>query len=91
MIKYTVKLSAQAEKDLETIFKNFRGTKPVALAELETHIKGLENLPERYPFYEEEPWISKGVRFMKTSCFGVFFGFNKETKVVYVARVLVIM
>lgn len=91
MINYTVKLSAKAAKDLEMISKTIRRTKPVAFAELEKHILGLENMPEKYPFYEEDPWIKRGIRYMKCGTFGVFFGMNKETKKVFVIRVLVMM
>lgn len=91
MIKYAVKLSSQAEKDLELIAKKVKPANAAAFASLESHVLGLENMPERYPFYEEEPWVSKGLRFMKTSGFGIFFGINKEKKIVYVVRILMMM
>ena len=45
-------------------------------------------MPERHPFYNSEPWRSKGVRRMNIENFTAFYVVNKERLTVSVLAVM---
>ena len=51
-------------------------------------VRTLESMPERNPLYKEEPWHSRGVRFVPVRNYLVFYTVNKETDTVSVVRIM---
>ena len=51
-------------------------------------VRALENLPERNPLCKEEPWYSRGVRFLSVGNYLVFYTVKGEEGVVSIARIL---
>lgn len=51
-------------------------------------IRALENMPEKYKVYEEEPWKSRDLRYFPVDNYIVFYLLRKETGVVNVVRVI---
>lgn len=88
MINYSVELSARALED----FRNLSGyeiTHPgLNMSFIREKILSLQTMPERYPFWEENPWIEKQVRVMVKNGVCIFYYINKETKIVSVIRIL---
>lgn len=58
------------------------------LKRLEEHIIGLEEFPERFKFYENEPWHSKGLRIMPVDNYLVFYIANKKVETVTIIRIM---
>jgi len=44
-----------------------------------SEIRTLESFPERNPLYKDEPWRSKGIRFMPVKNYLVFYAVDAET------------
>lgn len=94
MIHYHVKLSDQAENDLRTIFEYiaFELLSPdhakEQLERLEEQIDRLDQMPDRCASYKEEPWHSRGLRFVPVDHYVVFYLPNKESRTVTILRVL---
>ncbi len=51
-------------------------------------VRTLENTPERNPLYHDEPWRSKGLRFLPVNNFLVFYTVSAEAETVSVIRVM---
>lgn len=51
-------------------------------------VRSLEEMPERYPLYREEPWHSQGVRFLPVKNHLVFYTVNEEAETVSIARIM---
>ena len=51
-------------------------------------IRSLEKFPERNPLYKDEPWHSRGVRFMPVKNYLVFYTVMNETETVSIARIM---
>ena len=58
------------------------------LDRLEEHILGLEEFPEKYRLYGNEPWHSRGLRVMPVDNYLVFYIPDKDTGIVTVIRVM---
>ena len=50
--------------------------------------RSLESLPERNPLYQDEPWHSQGVRFLRVKNYLVFYTVNPDTDTVSIARIV---
>lgn len=50
--------------------------------------RSLESMPEKNPLYKEEPWRSKGVRFVPIKNYLLFYTVNHEKQTVSIARIL---
>ncbi|MBQ8707168.1 MAG: type II toxin-antitoxin system RelE/ParE family toxin [Succinivibrionaceae bacterium] len=48
----------------------------------------LESMPERNPLYKEEPWRSRGVRFLPVRNYLIFYTINVAEYTVSVARIM---
>jgi len=65
---YSVKLTELARKDLRGIYEYFAFTRlePRFARKIKQRIvdklKSLNEMPHRYPVYQEEPWKSRGLR-----------------------------
>ena len=51
-------------------------------------VRSLESLPERNPLYQDEPWHSQGVRFLRVKNYLVFYTVNPDADTVSVARIM---
>ncbi|EOS70132.1 RelE/StbE family addiction module toxin [Lachnospiraceae bacterium MD308] len=91
---FTVELTEQAENDLRSIYEyishdlqspeNAEGQ----LGRLIDRILSLENLPERFRRYENEPWRGRGLRIVPVDNYVVLYIPDTETKVVTIIRIM---
>ena len=93
-MKYTVNLSAEAEKDINDIYEYIAialGEKQIAVNMinfLEKNILSLDEMPGRYKIYESEPWKSRGVHIMPVKKYLVFYVVDENKKAVNIFRVI---
>ena len=91
---YEVIITDQANVDLRGIYEyiTFELLSPDNAAgqldRLEEHILGLEEFPEKYRLYGNEPWHSRGLRVMPVDNYLVFYKTDDETETVYVVRIM---
>ena len=91
---YEVITTKQADADLRGIYEYiaFELLSPDHAAgqldRLEEHIIGLEEFPEKFRYYEKEPWHSRGLRIMPVDNYLVFYIPDKEAGIVTVIRVM---
>jgi toxin ParE1/3/4 len=91
---YKILFTKQMEKDLKAIYDYIAFTlfaPDVAAGQLdriEKAIMKLQEMPERYRLYEEEPWRSKGLRRMPVDNFIALYIPRNDDKTVTVIRVL---
>lgn len=82
---YEVIITDQANADLRGIYEyiTFELLSPDNAAgqldRLEEHILGLEEFPEKYRLYGNEPWHSRGLRVMPVDNYLVFYIPDKDT------------
>lgn len=93
-MSYSVKITAEADNDLRSIYEYIAFELKSAenaigqLDRLEQSILKLNEMPERYKLYENEPWKSKGLRMMPVDNFIVFYIPDNEKNTVTVIRVM---
>lgn len=93
-MSYDVHITDQAEEDLRSIYSyiafhlHSAENASSQLDRLEAEIFSLNQFPDRYRLYEEEPWYSRGVRRFPVDHYCVFYLPNKETMRVDIIRVL---
>ena len=93
-MSYSVKIAAEADNDLRSIYEYIAFELKSAenaisqLDRLEQSILKLNEMPERYKLYENEPWKSKGLRMMPVDNFIVFYIPDNEKNTVTVIRVM---
>lgn len=91
---FEIEISDQADADLRSIYEYiaFELQSPEnaegQLDRLEESIMGLEQMPERFREYENEPWHSRGLRIMSVDNYCVFYIPDEENAVVTVIRVM---
>lgn len=91
---YEVELSEQADSDLREIFEYiaFELQSPEnasgQLDRLEEQILSLDNMPERYRKYENEPWKSRGLRVLPVDNYVIFYIPDSNKKIVTILRVM---
>jgi toxin ParE1/3/4 len=91
---FEIEISAQADNDLRNIYEyiayelqspeNAKGQ----LDRLEESILGLDQMPERFRAYEQEPWHSRGLRIMPVDNYCVLYIPDTEKAVVTIIRVM---
>ena len=93
-MSYSVKITAEADNDLRSIYEYIAfelKSSENAIRQfdrLEQSILKLNEMPERYKLYENEPWKSKGLRMMPVDNFIVFYIPDNEKNTVTVIRVM---
>ena len=93
-MRYKVMISAQAEEDLRCIFEYIayylRSAKNAIgqLRRLEENIASLDQMPERYRLYEQEPWRERGLRVLPVDNYLVFYIPDRESGTVNIIRVM---
>lgn len=91
---YTVQITSRAETDLREIYEYIAYellSPPTAarqLQRLEDEILSLDQMPNRYPAYPDEPWHSRGLRVMSVDNYLVFYIPDAATQTVSVIRVM---
>lgn len=91
---FEIEISEQADSDLRGIFEYiaFELQSPEnasgQLDRLEESIMSLDQMPERFREYENEPWHSRGLRLMPVDNYCVMYIPNKEDVVVTIIRVM---
>ena len=93
-MRYRVELSAQAVKDLRGIYRyiayELRTPDSVdgQLLQLEDSICGLAEMEEDAPYYDAEPWRTRGLRRMSVDRYALFYLTDREECIVTVVRVM---
>lgn len=91
---YKIIFSEQAEADLRNIFEYiaFELQSPEnasgQLARLETSILNLDQMPERFRKYENEPWHSRGLRIMPVDNYCVLYIPDSEKTLISIVRIM---
>ena len=92
--KYTVKITTQAEEQLQEIV-NYIASELKApkaalrlLNEMERLISSLSQFPQRVAVIEEEPWRTRGVRKMPVKNFLIYFWIDEDNSKVQVTAVI---
>jgi len=76
---YKVQLTDEAKQDLRSIYEYIAYSllEPTIARNVTNRIvyglKSLNNTPERYPIYQEEPWKSRGLRRINIGNYSGFF------------------
>ena len=93
-MKFNVELTEQADKDLRSIYLyisvdlNSPENAIKQIKRLWDAILSLDELPQRYRRYEDEPWHSRGIRVLPVDNFVILYiPFVKE-KIVRIATVM---
>lgn len=93
-MKYKVFTTEKAEEDLKSIadyliFKLLAGeTALKQIDRIEQAVTSLEEMPERYRAYEEEPWKEKNLRVMGVDNYLVFYTTDNDNATVTVIRIM---
>ena len=91
---YRVIIEEPAQQDIRDIYEYIANTMmepQIAnrlVARIRKSIAELKNMPERFPFYDKEPWRSNGIRRMNIGNFAAFYIVVKEGLVVSVLTVI---
>lgn len=91
---YSVQISSRAESDLREIYEYIAyelesvSNASRQLQRLEENILSLDQMPNRYPAYLEEPWHSRGLRVMSVDNYLVFYIPDDAAHTVTVIRVM---
>ena len=91
---YSVQISSRAESDLRAIYEYIAyelqsiSNSSLQLQRLEDEIFSLDQMPNRYPAYLEEPWHSRGLRVMSVDNYLVFYIPDAAAQTVTVIRVM---
>lgn len=93
-MSYSIEMTRQADAGLREIFERIAielhtlQSAEKLLAQLESKIFSLEQMPERYHRYQHEPWLSRGMRVIVVGKYCVFYIPNSAQKTVSIIRVL---
>lgn len=93
-MKFQVYLTERADNDLRNIFLYIAvdlhspENAKKQLSRLWERIKSLDEMPERYRRYEEEPWLSRGLHILPVDHYVVLYIPDLENKTVQIVRVM---
>ena len=91
---YTVEISSRAESDLRAIYEYIAyelqsvSNATRQLQRLEENILSLDQMPNRFPAYQEEPLHSRGLRVMSVDNYLIFYIPDAVEQTVTVLRVM---
>lgn len=91
---YNVVISEKAKTDLIEIYNYiaYNMLSPIngknQLQRIKNNIVNLNEMPKRFPLYPHEPWCNKGIRYMVTDNYVVFYIVEDESRTVTVLRVI---
>lgn len=91
---YTIKITDQADNDIRNIYEyiayelqspeNASGQ----LDRIERCIMSLDDMPERYRFYDREPWKSRGLHIVPVDNYCVLYIVDNDDRTVSIMRVM---
>ena len=90
----TIVYSEQARNDLHEIYEYIAYTllSPDNAANTVNRImetaRSLDTMPERYPLYSDEPWQSRGLRFVAIRNYLLFYTADSESQTVSIIRIM---
>lgn len=93
-MNYTIEYSDEAKRDLEDIFVYIAWTLLAPETAVRQYhrivdmVESLDTFPFRNPLYEEEPWHSKGLRFVPVDSYLILYFPQEETKTVSIVRIM---
>ena len=93
-MNYSVQITSRAETDLREIYEYIAYellSPPTAarqLQRLEEEILSLDQMPNRYPAYPDEPWHSRGLLVMSVDNYLVFYIPDAAAQTVTIIRVM---
>lgn len=93
MSEWNVKLSPEFKQEVRDIYSYIANTLLVpetALKQIDRILKAVESLdemPQRNPLYEREPWKTRGLRKLVVDNFVVFYLINEKQKDVVIFHV----
>lgn len=91
---YTIKISNQADNDIRNIYEYiaYELQSPdhasAQLDKIEKCLMSLNDMPERFRFYEREPWKSLGLHIAKVDNYCIFYIVDNDDKTVSIMRVM---
>lgn len=93
-MKFQVQISEKADSDLRNIFLYIAldlGAPKAAerqVNRLWNAMRSLNELPERYRRYEDEPWHSRGMRMLPVDNYVILYTPCLEEKIVHIMRIM---
>lgn len=93
-MKFAVEISEKADRDLRNIFLYIAidlcapETAEKQIKRLWDAMRSLDELPERYCRYEEEPWRSRGMRVLPVDNYVILYIPDLEEKIVRIASII---
>ncbi|KHM52257.1 toxin ParE1/3/4 [Anaerovibrio lipolyticus DSM 3074] len=93
-MSYYIDYSSEARQDIYDIYQYIADQlkSPSVAAELVNSIidevEKLDEMPFRHQLYKDEPWHSKGLRYICVNNYLIFYLPNKEDSTVYVVRII---
>ena len=78
-------------KGLNTYISDVLASKYIArsyLNEIRKKISSLAHMPERIKLMEQEPWHSRGIRYMIVKNFNIYFRIDKTENRVYILNII---
>lgn len=91
---YAIKITSQADNDIRNIYEYIAyelqspENASAQLNRIEKCIMSLDDLPERYRFYDREPWKSCGLHIALVDNYCVLYIIDNDNKTVYIMRVM---
>ena len=86
--------SRQAQTDLHEIYEYIatillsRENAASTLRRIMAAVRSLETMPESNPLYKEEPWRSKGLRFITARNYMIFYLVDTAAQCVSIVRIM---
>lgn len=89
-MKFNVELTEQANKDLRNIYLyiSIDLNSPESAEKQIKRLWSLDELPQRYRRYEDEPWHSRGIRVLPVDNFVILYIPYVKDKIVRIATVM---
>ena len=93
-MKYQIFYTNSARQDLKNIYRYISDdlVEPEIAAKLTDKImkaiRSLDEMPQRYRLFEEEPWHSRGLRILPVNNYLVFYLLDDEKTVVTILRII---
>ena len=91
---YTIKITDQADNDIRNIYEyiayELQSPEKASgqLDRIEKCIMSLDDMPERYRFYDREPWKSRGLHIVPVDNYCVLYIVDNDDRTVSIMRVM---
>ena len=93
-MSWTVKYTNQAREDIKAIYEYIAfellvpDTATGQIQRIFKMVRELDEMPMRFKLYEDEPWKSKGLRFVPVDNYLIFYLLIDETNTVSIVRII---